>query len=328
MLPESLITVEELRIHRAMLRGSGRFGSDTSAGDLVQTEVQSVLHTAALDEVFAILLRGQQQLVPVVDEQGHMVGLVGPQELARRAELRLAPQLLPLLTTEERASLLLPLASRPVAEVMTADWRGTTSATPVLQALMMMVEWNYDQLPVTSRDGRLAGLLSQQAVLQAALAASASTGNVRNADQPAPVQLVMQSHVPTLRHDQPLATALAQLLAAPRHYMVVVDESSHVAGEISLAWALRQLSGAARTALLVALQAERPVLSPFPGGDEPLDALLERDMVTVAPHDSINDATRRLAESGRSYAPVLDDGRLCGVVARGGLLRAFIQESA
>jgi CBS domain-containing protein len=54
--------------------------------------------------------------------------------------------------------------------------------------------------------------------------------------------------------------------------------------------------------------------------------MLERSTAAVAPDETIVDATRRLLELRLEQLPVADeDGRLVGLIARGGLMRALLQ---
>lgn len=330
MLAEALITIEEVQIYRAVLRGRGRFAGDRSVGDIVgRDSARAVPRTATLGEVFTMLLDQAGNSLPVVDEQRRVVGIISDQEIAWRTGMHLPLRLLRLLTPEERNTVLTPLVGRPVAEVMNSELRSIYISAPIPQALVTMVEWNYDQLPVIDRDGSLMGLLSQRDVLRAAVeAVDDRNATVRNAEPATPVHLVMQSHVAQVPATSPLAAALAQLVAAPGGYLVVVDAAGRMQGCITDSGVLQRLAGAERAALLAALQHDRADATSLPGNDRGLEQVLERDIAAFAPTDSINDATRRLLELQLERAPVVDtDGKLRGLLAHGGLLRAFVQES-
>ena len=126
----------------------------------------------------------------------------------------------------------------------------------------------------------------------------------------------------------PLYTvALDQLLAAPTRRIFITNATGHLHGIIDLAGVLSALTGEERAALIAALQRPQPApLAISPG--LPLDLLVARDPPTLAPDVSINHAARLLLDLSTDSMPVVDaEGRLLGIIARGGLIRALLQQS-
>ncbi len=330
ILPDALITVEDIQVYRAMLRGTGPFAGDQSVGDYMRPVLHTVPVTASLEAVLAILLGLEQTTVPVVDNQYHVVGIVTEQDLVQRAGLRLPFRLLRVLSDSERATLLTPLVGQPVTAVMNNEPRSVYLGAALPQALMFLLEWNYDQIPVLERSGKLAGLLGRSDVLRAAVTRSdLSTGAVRNAEPPTLVHLVMQRSVPYILNSEALVSALQQLATTPDYSLLVVDAAGRVQGQLRAERVLPHLDPAERAVFLAVLQrrvaADRADL---PGVDRDFHFLIERDPLTVMPNESIYHAARRLLEQGQDRAPVVnEDSILQGMLSQAGVLRALFQAS-
>jgi CBS domain-containing protein len=191
-----------------------------------------------------------------------------------------------------------------------------------------MVEWGYAQVPVIDRAGHLAGMIGQEDVLRAAVEqAPPADSPVSPAEPPATVGLVMQTITPQLALGRPLTLALEQLLAAPSRRILITDDAGRLHGTIDLAGALTALVGEERAALLAAIQRPRPGPVTI-GADRTLNALVTPDPPTLTPDLRIDHAARRLLDLGAESMPVADgEGRLLGIIARGGLIRALLQQS-
>lgn len=331
LIPHSLVTVEEVQIHRAILRSHRVIAGDQTVGDVMQKTHQTLTASATLGRVLAMMLAGNQTTIPVIDENQRIVGIVREEEIALRAGLFVPVRLLRLLTKEEGNDLLGTLTNRPIGEIMAHEYRSVNVSAFIPQALILMVEWNYDQIPVLDRSGGLIGLLSWVDVFSA-IAAQQEDGqeesNIQESDQSTPVSLVMQQSVPLVHEQQPLAVALQEMLLSPEYYVVVVDKNQHVVGAISDTSVFQTLSREDRQPLLEAMQHKRTVhAAELPGTNQPLHTVMEQSPYTISPKQSIVETIRRLVELQRERAPVVDEeGRLLGLVTRGGLLRALIQE--
>ncbi|MBX0329768.1 DUF190 domain-containing protein [Oscillochloris sp. ZM17-4] len=331
LLEQAMVTVEDVPVYRAVMRASGPFAVDRTVGDTMRTPAPSVPVSASLGEAIALLIERPIAALPIVGPDGALVGMLSEQELTWRVGLRLPPALIRLLTPAERDAILAPLIGRGVREVMSAEPRSVSLSTSLPQALVTMVEWGYAQIPVIGRDGILAGIIGQDDVLRAAVEqAEPAESAVSPAEPPATVGLVMQTIAPQLALGRPLALALAQLLSAPSRRILITDGVGHLRGTIDLAGALTALAGEDRAALLAAIQ------RPGPDGHAPvsigagraLDALVAPEPPTLRPELPITYAARHILELGVDSMPVVDgDGRLLGIIARGGLIRALLQQS-
>jgi CBS-domain-containing membrane protein len=326
ILPNALITVEDLRIHRAVLRSAGPFGERPLAEALDHNAATASPHTT-LREAAELLVRRGQPLLPVLDEEERVVGVLGGADLAQRAGLGLHPRLLGALAPGEQAAMLSALPDRAVAEVMTAEPRTIYVEASIPQAIGMLVEWGLDALPVVGREGRFAGMFGVEGALRAALEARAPAGGrVRDAELPTTVRLVMQTAVPIVSAGAPLASALAQLLAAPGRFLVVMD-GERPAGVLGDALVAGRLGEPLRAAWLSALRA---AVEPTIDLDTELSAGdIAEPAPTIGAQTTELEAIERMLDEGHERLVVVgEDGRLEGLLARRALLRALAQESA
>lgn len=326
----ALITLEDVPVYRAMLRARGPFAADLRVADRMRSPAPAVPADAPLSAALAAMARDRLATLPVVDAAGRLAGVITDQDLAWRGGLRLGLGLLDALTPAERDPILTPLLGRSAAELMSAEPRSVLAGTSIPQALVTMVESGYSHVPVVDREGRLLGLLGPDEVLAAAVAqATAAESAVRDAEPPAPVHLIMQAAAAQVSVAQPLAAALAALLAAPDRRALVVDREGHLIGVVDAASALRELAGEERARLLAALQQPTPPpAAALPGVDRPFDALIQPAPPAVGPEQPALAAARRLLELGAERLPVVTaEQRLLGIIARGGLVRALLQQS-
>lgn len=325
LLPEALITVEDLRVYRAVLRSGGAFGG-RSVGETLDRAAKGAPRQAGLPEAIEYLLRARLPVLPVLEEGGGVAGLLGDAELARLG----APPLrvLAALPAPERAALLAGLPAASVGEAAGADPRTVYVETTIAQAVSVLLEWGLDTLPAIDRDGRFAGLFGVEQALRAALASQpAAGGAIRNADPPPPVSLIMQMVLPTVPAAAPLHTALAQLLASPGRFLVVVNGWAP-AGILSDAQVAARLPEALRPLWLDALHGRAQLTQQ---ALEPAGALTAGDIASapaplVRTRETQADAVRLALEGGHERLVAVDDeGRLAGLVTRRGLLRALAQ---
>ncbi|NTU81247.1 MAG: CBS domain-containing protein [Chloroflexales bacterium] len=332
LIGEALVTLETVPVYQATLRARGPFTPDRSVGEVMRRPAPAVAAGTPLAEALDLLVDEHLDALPVVDEAGRLIGMITGQDLIWRVGLRLPPALLPSLSADERTAALAPLAGHAARDVMSAEPRSVGLSTTIPQALVTMVEWGYTQIPVVEHDGRLAGLLGQEHVLREAVAQAMATpdeGAVRDAEPPTPVRLVMQTAAHYVAASARLNLALAHLLATPERRLLVLDDNGRLVGALDDATALRGLAGAERASFLKALQSPRPTpTTALPGEERGLAGLFVVDPPAIDPQSSVLDAARRLLELGVERLAVIDDEqKLSGIIARGGLIRALMQQS-
>ncbi|NJK80480.1 MAG: CBS domain-containing protein [Chloroflexaceae bacterium] len=329
LLGQTLITFEEVQLYRASLRTQGPFSGELNIGNVMQTNLQTVTPTTALGAALAQMLSHQQRTMPVIEEN-RLVGVLTDYECERRLGLPISMRLLRVLTAEEQQAILEQHGQQTVQDAMNSYPRTVYMGGALPQALITMIEWNYDQVPVVARDGSYAGLIGSEDILRAAVTRpSGEDGEVRTIDLTTNVQMVLQSIAPTVHIDRPLPDVVRQLLQTPLRYLIAIDDERRVRGTISDTDLLQRLNGNERAALLTTLQQTPPALTDgLLQSSYTLAQIVERDITVFKPQYNILEAGRRLLELKQERAPVVDDnGSLMGIVTRSGLLRALIQES-
>jgi PII-like signaling protein len=336
LLPDALITIEDLRAYRAVLRAAGPFG-DRTVGQMMAREVAAATRDMSLRAAAELMIERGQPLLPVLDARGGVVGVLSDGDLMRRAGLELPPRLFGALTADERRAVLDRLAPGDVAAALTADPRSAYVESPVPLAISPMIEWGFDLLPVLDRDGRLAGLFGVEQALRAGLRNAdaaddlAGPGAVRAAEPPTPVGLVMQRAVPTIMAATPLPETLARVLAAPDRFLVVLDAGRPL-GTLTDLYLARTLGEPLRSIWLAALRIPAvPLPTMLDGAETELTAggVAELDTPSIDVQAPLDTAIQRMLAGGYQRLLVLDDhGQVAGLLARRSLLRALAQANA
>ena len=325
LLGEALVTVESLRVYRAVLRASGPFGERT-VGQMMQQEPASARPDTPLRAAIELMIERGQALLPVIDMRGALVGSVSATDLAQRGQLPLPLRLLPTLSASERQSVLAALPERTLAEIMNGDVRSVYLESSIPQALNPLIEWGIEALPVLDRDGALVGLFGAEQALRAALRTPAAEANVCDAEPPTPVSLVMQRVVPTVQSAATLPVVFVQVLTSPDRVVVVLEEGKPL-GTISDLTLTQHLAAPARSAWLAALHAPGLPLETLADTETAAAGLLaDRNVPRLPEYAPQDEAIRTLLDSDHERLIVTGaDGRLAGVLTRRALLRALAQ---
>lgn len=140
------------------------------ARDVMVSSVVTVKPSATVKDVAKLFLQHQISAVPVVDEQGKLVGIVSEGDLLHRAEIE----------TEQRRSWWLRLIAddqalaadyikahgRKVEDVMTRNVVTATPDTPLNEIARLLEKQRIKRVPVV-RDGQLVGIVSRANLVQA-----------------------------------------------------------------------------------------------------------------------------------------------------------------
>ncbi len=147
------------------------------------------------------------------------------------------------------------------------------------------------------------------------------------------VRQVMATDITTVRPETSVATVIDLLLDAPFRALPVVDEQSRLQGIISTgdliqAGVFPVRRGLVRTALelddLTARSVETP-LEQARQSERTAGDVMNRQVRTVEPNQSIREAAQIMLESGLRRLPVLDaNGVLVGILSRADLLQVVV----
>lgn len=126
--------------------------------DLMTAEVESLLLGETMDLAHTILRLGRIHHLPVVDEAGHLRGLVTPTDLLKGAALAI----------QGAKKGEMDPSSVKVEEIMTTEMRTVTPQTPAVEAAEIIWKERYTGLPVVEGE-RLVGILTEADFVKMAL---------------------------------------------------------------------------------------------------------------------------------------------------------------
>ncbi len=133
---------------------------------------------------------------------------------------------------------------------------------------------------------------------------------------------LMQRRVITVPLTAPLAEAARILLAAGVDSAPVVDEQGRLLGMVGLKDLLRAPAPSAQASLVTrytTLQDRARAVAALR-----VQAVMARRVVHVDPATSVEEVAALLVNRGRHPIPVLEDGRVVGVIGRADVVRAIL----
>ncbi|MBK8988869.1 MAG: CBS domain-containing protein, partial [Chloroflexi bacterium] len=141
---------------------------DQPVRDVMRTEVVAVSPDTPTAEIVALLLQKGYRSLPVVAENGHLLGIITDGDLLRRAGFSTRLDMLADISAADWLRQLadLPAQASTAANLMTAPVMTVAPTTPLRQAMELMVAHHLKRLPVVKANGRLAGWVSRVDILR------------------------------------------------------------------------------------------------------------------------------------------------------------------
>ena len=140
------------------------------ARDVMVSPVITVKPSSSVREVAQTLLKERISAVPVVDDQGKLVGIISEGDLLHRAEAgtqrRHSWWLLGLVGDESLASEYIKAHSRKVADVMTRKVVTAAPDSPLHQIAALLEKNSIKRVPIVE-NGQLVGIISRANLVQA-----------------------------------------------------------------------------------------------------------------------------------------------------------------
>jgi CBS domain-containing protein len=332
MVSEGLITVQDVEVVTYSHRRLRELPAEAPVHDVMSREVYAVQPDTPLDEAVELLLGKVYRALPVVDDARRVVGILTDGDLLGKAKL-LATSVQRELTRAELAGEFQRLrqAGQTVGQVMTPNPVTITSDTTVLAAMHLMAEHDIKRLPVVDENGKLMGIVSRIDILRT-LSQPPVAEMPRKSPSPGQhVQVagVMMTNVPAVKARTTLAQVVGLLVSSAQRRVVVVDDRQRVTGIITDGDLIKRATTPERAGIIQALTRRLP-----PGRTNALQLsqrtaaeVMTSPVVTVTPETSLLEALRLLLAHGIKRLPVIDaEGRLVGLVGRGGVLQALGQE--
>ncbi|MHB8279797.1 MAG: CBS domain-containing protein [Candidatus Humimicrobiaceae bacterium] len=147
--------------------------TDLLAKDIMTKKVITINQDASIEELTGLLLDNNISGVPVVDNDGKMIGIATEGDIIVKDTDLHFPRYFKLLDsiiyleslTKFKNSLKKHLAIK-VSEIMTADVISCSPETPVDDIANTMVENKINRIPVLSADGKPAGIITRADIIK------------------------------------------------------------------------------------------------------------------------------------------------------------------
>ena len=166
------ITAADFReiYHLAFEHALQRLSQAIRVRNLLERAVVTVLPDTPLPEVTALMIRHHISGMPVVDDAGHVVGIVSEHDFithARAENGRTVIEILPAGGNSGES----PAYAHTAADIMTRDVVTLEADTPLPQIAARFKEHPVNRLPVTDSQGTLIGIVSRWDLVQSVLEA-------------------------------------------------------------------------------------------------------------------------------------------------------------
>ena len=317
-----IVTVEDVRVAAYGGRRVEQYRFDLHVRDAMTPEVMSVTPSSTVREAVERLVGRGFRALPVVDDDGRLVGMVTNRDLVERGGLEARVELLTAMSSEVRDEIVGRLdPARTVADVMTAAPVSVRASETLARATHLMAERRLKRLPVVDDGERLVGIVSRMDILRAAgetfprePAAALDHAGARTVGE------IMRSEVPTITADADLAAVVDAVTSTRLNRAVVLDADRRVVGVVSDADVLSVVDPSVDAGVVGSLMR---TAGRSTRGRVTAAGLVTRPALTGDRELPIADAARRMVEEARKLLCVVDaDGHLLGIVDRADVLQA------
>lgn len=357
MVPGGLITLHETTVLKYTHARRQGLPTRLPVRQIMETDVTAVAADTPVARVVEILLEAAFRVLPVVDEQHHLLGIIGTRDLieagvlpVRRGILRVARTLGD--QTAEAVETSLGQRKQEVrraADIMNRHIRSIAPDQTVREAAQIMLETGLRCLPVVETDSRLIGMVTRMNLLQVVVTSPLMSPQASTLSQPLrhtgalepiavqqqPVADFAHVDVATVQEETPLAEVIDALVSSPYKRVLVVDHDRRLLGVVGDVDILLNMQSRARPGWLSALthlargkRKRIPIstLQTAPGKARVAREVMNRDVVAVTAHATVEEAIEHMLRTGRKMLPVVDEqGRLQGIVGRSDLLHLLVE---
>jgi CBS domain-containing protein len=339
MAPNALIVTQEVEV----IQSGAPFKEglpDVKVAEVMRREVATVRPESPLSQVVELLLDKDFTAVPVIDNDGRLVGMVSDHDLLTRGGMKIAISLKKATDLEFVRDLQESLenSKRQVSEVMTTEVVNVTPDTGLGKAARLMVERQLKRLPVVDANRKLVGIVGRIDILNTIAAVHLPEWHpeAHNFDAQATVGDVMSHEVPVVHEAATLEQIFALLVSSEHKRVVVVDDKRHVAGIIADSDLISRVSRESWPGVMEILVSKVPLASI--GGEarkhiqriraRTAKDLMTRDVITVREEMPVASALALSAEKRVKRMPVVSAaGKLVGIVGRPEMMRALLSRT-
>ncbi|HEY6417691.1 MAG TPA: DUF190 domain-containing protein [Candidatus Binataceae bacterium] len=336
MAPGALVTAQEVDV----LQSGTPFKEglpDVKVSEVMRREVASVHPDSPIAQVVELLLTKDFTAVPVVDDQGKVVGMVSDNDLLTRGGMTVTISLKKAADPDYVRALheSLENPNRKVSEVMTREVVTIAPDTILGRAARVMVEKHLKRLPVVDPDGKLVGILGRLDILNTIAAVHLPEWHpqAHSAGPQATVAEVMTREVPTVHESATVEQVFDLLVSSSHKRVVVVDDNRHVAGIIADSDLISKLSRESSPGLMEILVSKVPLAKISGDARKHIQRLrahfakelMTPEVITVREEMPVASALALSAEKRIKRLPVVDaTGALVGIVGRTEMMRALL----
>ncbi|MBF6567808.1 MAG: DUF190 domain-containing protein [Candidatus Binataceae bacterium] len=339
MAPNALIVTQEIEV----IQSGAPFKEglpDVKISEVMRREVTAVHPGSPLSQLVELLLDKDFTAVPVIDDDGRLVGMASDHDLLTRGGMKIGLSLKKATDLEFVRDLQESLdnSERQVSEVMTTEVVTVTPDTGLGTAARLMVERQLKRLPVVDANGKLVGIMGRLDILNTIAAVHLPEWHpeARSFDAQATVGDVMSHEVPVVHEAATLEQIFALLISSAHKRVVVVDDKRHVAGIIADSDLISRVSRESWPGVMEILVSKVPLGSI--GGEarkhiqriraRSAKELMTRDVITVREEMPVASALALSAEKHVKRMPVVSAaGRLVGIVGRPEMMRALLSRT-
>jgi CBS domain-containing protein len=334
LVTDGIIALHDLTVtsHKA---ATTFFPRQLTVGDVMTPQPQAITVDNPLIDAARLLLSSIYTGLPVVDQRQRPIGIITQGDLLSRGGLPLRLGLLAESEHEVLDAITGSLASKRVAEVMTAPAVTIGADRQLGEAVDLMLAKRLKRLPVTGPEGTLVGMLSRLDIFQTVMreapdwrafqAQQISLGNLRT------VADITRRDTLTVRPDIPIDQVIRLIDSNDLQRVAVVDDDGTLLGLIADEDLLRYFKPG-REGLGYLFSRFARIFQGEPPADHDIQRriasatageVMHTDPPTAREAMLIEDAIRLMTKQRLKRLPVVDDSnRFTGMISRDSLLRA------
>jgi len=336
MAPSALITIQEVEV----VQSGAPFKEglpDVKVSEVMRSEVATVHPDSPITAVVELLLEKDFTAVPVVDDQGKVVGMVSDNDLLTRGGMNVTISLKKATDLDYVRELHQSLENpgHKVSEVMTRDVVTVAPDAILGRAARLMAEKLLKRLPVVDSDEKLVGILGRLDILNTIAAVHLPQWHpeAHPVGGQATVADVMTRDVPTVHESAGLDEIFDLLVSSSHKRVVIVDDQRHVAGIIADSDLISRVSRENWPGVMEVLISKVPIGKISGAARKHVQKLrarsardlMTRNVITVHEKMPVASALALSAEKRVKRLPVVDAaGALVGIVGRTEMMRALL----
>ena len=192
----------------------------------------------------------------------------------------------------------------PVTDIMQHDVVTVSDSARLEDAVKMMIEKSVGGVPVVTPEGRIVGIITERDLVH--LMGEYITEKS--------VEEAMSKRVVTAPPETRIAKAAKTMVSSGFRRLPVVKDS-YVCGILTATDIMRYLGNGDAFKKLVTGQVDEALSAP-------ISDIMKSDIITIGPDENLGEAARIMHQSKIGSMPVIDEGRLVGIVTERDILYA------